>query len=112
MKNVLLAALMLFSICSFATVNTGVTTVSKAVVLKDGRHIPASQVPDAVIKSFNRHFPNAKNVSWEVEREDGRKVYEAKFKQNGQCKQAEFLPNGTLLEVKNRNCNSGGSGDD
>jgi hypothetical protein len=111
MKKVLLATLMLFSICSFATVNTGVSTVSKAVALKDGRHISASQVPAAVIKSFNLHFPNAKNVSWEVDREHDSKVYEASFKQNGQCKRAEFLPGGALLEVKNRDCNSGeGSG--
>ena len=112
MKKVLLAALMLFSICSFATVNTGTITVSKAIALKDGSHISASQVPDAVIKSFNRHFPNAKNVSWEVDREHGSKVYEAKFKQNGHCKRAEFLPGGGLLEVRNRDCNSGGGSGD
>ncbi len=112
MKKVLLAALMLFSICSFATVNTGTATVLQTSVSGDGRHIPASDVPNAVVKSFNRHFPNAKNVSWEVEREHGSKVYSARFRQNGQCKQAEFLPSGTLVEVKNRSCNSGGSGDD
>ena len=114
MKKVLLAALMLFSICSFVTATSGTTTELRSIILKDdGRHIPASQVPNAVLKSFNRHFPNAKNVSWEVDREHGSKVYEAKFKQNGNCKQAEFLSNGSLLEVRNRDCNSGGgSGDD
>jgi len=111
MKKVLLAGLMMFSICSFGAVNSGANPVTKTTV-SDGRHISASQVPDAVIKSFNKHFPNAKNVSWEVDREHGSKVYEASFKLNGQCKRAEFLPGGALLEVRNRDCNSGdGSGD-
>ncbi|HYJ63824.1 MAG TPA: hypothetical protein VEV62_08790 [Parafilimonas sp.] len=112
MKKVLLAVLMLFSICSFSAVNSATNPVTKTTVSDDGRHISASQVPDAVIKSFNKHFPNAKNVSWEVDREHGSKVYEASFKLNGQCKRAEFLPGGALLEVRNRDCNSGdGSGD-
>lgn len=112
MKKVLLAALMLFSVCSFGAVSSGIYSVATTGVLDDGHHIPASEVPVAVRTSFNKHFPNATDVSWEVDREHDSKVYEASFKQTGQCKQAEFLPGGALLEVKNRDCNSGdGSGD-
>ena len=111
MKKVLLAALMLFTICSFATVSNGAHYVTTTLLRDDGRHIPASEVPSAVKASFNRRFPNATHVSWEVDREHGSRVYKANFRLNGQCKQAEFAPGGALLEVKNRDCNSGGSGD-
>ena len=111
MKKVLLAAVMLFSISSFATVTTSTPAASTTIVSDDGRHIPASEVPAAVLASFNKHFPKATNVRWEIDREHGSRVYEAKFRQNGQCKQAEFTPGGALLEVKNRDCNSDSSGD-
>ncbi len=109
MKKVIFAALMLVSISSFAAVNGG--AVSKAVSKSGGgRHISASQVPAPVMASFNQHFPDATNVSWEVERDNGVIVFEAKFRENGVCKKAEFLRDGTLIEQKTIVCSGGGSG--
>ena len=94
MKKLILAALLLSSV-SYAAYSA---PVKYAYYKKDdGRHIPASEVPDAVKKSFHNRYPGATNVRWEVEREDGRRVYEAEFNFKGRHLKAEFAPNGTFL---------------
>lgn len=109
MKKVIFAALMLISISSFAAVNGG--AVSNAISkCGGGRHISASQVPAPVMASFNQHFPTATNVSWEVSRDNGVVVFEAKLRENGSCKKAEFLKDGTLTEQKIISCSGSGSG--
>jgi|SRR3954452_18782085 hypothetical protein len=94
MKKLILAALLLSSV-SYVAYSAPVKYVY--VKKDDGRHIPASEVPDAVKKSFHSRYPNAKNVRWEVDREDGGRVYEAEFTLNGRHVKAEFAPNGTFL---------------
>jgi hypothetical protein len=51
-------------------------------------------------------FPNARNVQWEVKREDGRRIFEANFRRNGRRFEAEFLPDGTFIKLERK-----GSGD-
>jgi len=93
-KKLILAALLLSSV-SYAAYSA---PVKYGYYKKDdGRHIPASEVPDAVKKSFRSRYPNATNVRWELEREDGRRVYEAEFTLNGRRLKAEFAANGTFL---------------
>ena len=98
MKRIFLAASLLIAATTFtgtATVNASpLSTSSKS---GDGVHIPASQVPVAVMASFNSNFPTATNVRWEREREHGRTVYQADFLLNGKRWRAEFSANGTLL---------------
>jgi hypothetical protein len=61
------------------------------VLRDDSRHISASQVPVAVRNNFRAMFPNARNVEWSVEREDGRREFEAEFTRNGRRFKAYFL---------------------
>lgn len=106
MKKVIFAALMLATVFSFSitTANSAPYAISKS----DGRHISPSQVPAPVMSSFNNRYPNATNVQWEVEREDGSKVYQAQFRQpNGKRIKAQFAPDGTFLGQS-----SGGGGND
>ena len=98
MKKIVFAALMLTSVSGFAAFNQ--QAVSSTVAMKDdggSKHISASQVPAAVIESFNAKFPDAKNVQWEVQKEDGGKIYQAEFTQNGKRFKAQFAPDGTFL---------------
>lgn len=103
MKKLILAAFMLVSVSAMAF--TGSTAVHhSAQASGNGRHISASQVPVPVMTSFNALYPNATNVSWEVQREHGAIVYQAKFKQNGKCFKATFSADGTFLSQKRINC--------
>lgn len=98
------AALMLVSVATFSyAANPSVSHSVK--VMKDGRHIPASAVPDAVKATFNAMHPTATNVRWEVERNNGMIIYQAKFKENGQCFKDKFSADGTFLEEKKIACN-------
>jgi len=94
MKKLILAAFLLSSAAPFAYS----TSVATHYYFKDdSRHIPASDVPRAVKQSFRNRYPDATNVRWEVEREDGRRTYEAEFTFNGRRLKAEFLPDGTFI---------------
>ena len=99
MKKILFAGLMLTSVSGFAASHV----VSNAVVMKDdggSKHISQSQVPAPVLSTFNSMFPDAKHVQWEVQKEDGGKVYQAEFTQNGKTFKAYFAPDGTFLGKK------------
>ncbi|MEP7319284.1 MAG: hypothetical protein ABI921_11090 [Panacibacter sp.] len=95
MKKVLLATALLITVVSYAL------PVPKAmIVLKasgDGRHIPASQIPAAVLSNFNSLYPSATNVKWEREREDSGIEYKADFMLGNQRWEARFASNGTFL---------------
>jgi len=110
MKKIVLAALLLTSISAFAFANGNVVSNVRTVASGDGRHISASEVPAPVMESFNSRFPTATNVSWEVEREHGSRVYEATFTQNGKRFKATFAPDGTFLGKERTNSGSGSSG--
>jgi uncharacterized lipoprotein YmbA len=58
--------------------------------------ISSSDVPEAVVTSFNGKYPGASDVEWEVEKEEGKLYYEAEFKLEGKSKEAHFRPDGTF----------------
>lgn len=58
--------------------------------------IPSSQVPPAVIKSFNRYFPNIPKVEWEKKGNQ----YEAEFDIKRSDHKALFENNGKLIVYK------------
>lgn len=103
MKRLILAAFLLSAVSvSFANGNAKslVTYMKSGGDDGGGKHISPSQVPDAVMTTFNNKFPNANNVQWEVEKEHGSKVYQAEFSQNGKRFKAQFAPDGTFLGKK------------
>ena len=108
MKKLILAAIMLGSVSCFAYAGKNVFNPAGYAVLRDdSRHIPASQVPLAVRNSFREMFPDARNVEWSIEREDGRREFEAEFTRNGRRFKAYFLPDGTFVKVERSNSGSG-----
>ena len=78
MKKILISALMLFSITSFA------------------KKISSSDVPLIVKKAFHKYFQAASKPSWELEKGN----YEANFVQSGMKMSATFDSNGGWLETE------------
>jgi hypothetical protein len=60
--------------------------------------ILVSDVPQAVISSFQVKYPAASAVEWEAEKADGHLAFEAEFRENGKSKEAYFKPDGTFLK--------------
>jgi len=60
--------------------------------------IASSDVPEAVMSSFNSKYPQAKDTEWEIEKEDGKLYYEAEFKLDGKKKEAYFRPDGSFTK--------------
>lgn len=98
MKKIFLAASLLLAAATFVGISNANATVVTAIA-KKGVKIPASQVPPAVLATFNSTFPNANNVQWEREREDSGVQYQADFTQNGVRWRARFAKNGKLLSA-------------
>jgi len=98
MKKIFLAASLLLAATTFAGIsNANAATVT--AVAKKGVHIPASEVPPAVMATFTSTFPTATNVQWEKQREDTGLQYQADFTQNGVRWRARFSKSGKLLSA-------------
>jgi len=82
MKKILFAASLLIAAATFAA-PTHVNAVKFSSETGKGVHIPASQVPPAIMAQFTSQFPTATNVRWERQTEHGQTVYQAKFLLNG-----------------------------
>jgi hypothetical protein len=60
--------------------------------------ILADDVPPVVKTAFATRYSNVTDAGWEVEKEEGRLIYEAEFKLDGKKKEAEFKPDGTFIK--------------
>jgi hypothetical protein len=60
--------------------------------------IVGEDVPSSVKTAFTAKYPTVTNPEWEVEKEEGRLIYEAEFKVDGKKKEAEFKPDGTFIK--------------
>ncbi|SHF56263.1 hypothetical protein SAMN05444008_109147 [Cnuella takakiae] len=66
----------------------------------DGNNLEASEVPAAVMTSFNGKYNNVTDAEWAKREKDGATLYAVEFKANGQEIEALFDANGTVLESK------------
>jgi hypothetical protein len=60
--------------------------------------IVGDDVPQLVKTAFTTKYPNVASPEWEVEKEEGRLIYEAEFKFDGKKREAEFKPDGTFIK--------------
>jgi hypothetical protein len=60
--------------------------------------IDKTDVPNVVVSAFETKYPGAQVSEWEVEKSDGRLVFEAEFKLNGKRMEAEFKPDGIFVK--------------
>ncbi len=84
MKRSILVAL-LFSIISF-------TSCSSHTEVKE------EQVPAAVVTAFKAKYPTAVISKWVTEEKDGKTIYEAVCKENGEEIEAEFNADGSFIK--------------
>jgi hypothetical protein len=74
-KKLLFASILLFTAC------------------ESEEAINPSEVPSAVMSTFNEKYPAATSVTWELEDN----IYEAEFKLDGKKKEVEFSADGKFL---------------
>ncbi len=62
------------------------------------KKIAASDVPKPAMDAFHTKYPGVTDAGWIVEEKGNKKIYEAKFKVNGEEVEAEFDANGTFIK--------------
>ncbi len=60
--------------------------------------IKEDKVPGAVITAFKEKYPTAVISKWITEKKDGKTIYEAVFKENGEEVEAEFNADGSFIK--------------
>lgn len=60
--------------------------------------ISEDKVPAAVVTSFKAKYPTAVISKWVTEKKDGKTIYEAVFKDNGEEIEAEFNADGSFIK--------------
>ncbi len=60
--------------------------------------ISEDKVPGAVVSAFKTKYPTATDNKWITEKQDGKTIYEAQFKDNGKDIEAEFGEDGTFIK--------------
>jgi hypothetical protein len=63
----------------------------------DKTDVPVSEVPAAVVTTFNTRYPGATGARWEKKRVNDHDVYEAEFKVNNDDKEVKIEENGTFI---------------
>ena len=94
MKAIIVAALLLASVSSYSF---GINALPIRKEIKAQQKL--TDVPQAVLESFNSMFPNAKSVRWSVltgAYKDNTQ-YLAQFRLDGVKRTARFKPDGTYL---------------
>jgi uncharacterized membrane protein YkoI len=59
--------------------------------------ISEDKVPGSVVSAFKTKYPAATNTNWITEKKDGKIIYEAQFKDNGEDIEAEFNDDGSFI---------------
>jgi uncharacterized membrane protein YkoI len=73
-------------------------TIIMATSCDDHAKISEDKVPALVVAAFKTKYPAATNTTWITEKKDGKLIYEAKFKDNGEEIEAEFFDDGGFLK--------------
>lgn len=60
--------------------------------------VKEDQVPGAVVSAFKAKYPTAVITKWVTEEKEGKTIYEAVFKENGEEIEAEFNADGSFIK--------------
>ena len=63
-----------------------------------GEEVGKNQVPKAVLETFEKSYPNAKDVKFEKETFEGKKAYEVEYKDNGKEYEVMYSTDGVLVQ--------------
>jgi len=64
------------------------------------RKVSEQEVPPEVLQAFTKAYPNAEVRGYAEEQEDGKKIYEIAFVNDGQRIDIAYAANGSLLELE------------
>lgn len=59
--------------------------------------VKEADVPQAVKSAFMAKYPAAQAIKWKTEKEDGKMIYEAKFKDGDKEKEVHITPDGSSV---------------
>lgn len=59
--------------------------------------IREADVPESVKSAFRAKYPAAQVTKWETEKEDGKMIYEAEFKDGDKEKEVHITPDGSSV---------------
>jgi uncharacterized membrane protein YkoI len=59
-----------------------------------------SDMPKAVIETFNKMYPNATVIGYDIENEDGNKFYEIESKEGNISRDLQFNEDGSISEIE------------
>lgn len=59
--------------------------------------LPRDQVPLPVLQRFKQEFPKARSIEYELETENGIRIYEIDFKMGRRSIQAHYREDGSLI---------------
>jgi hypothetical protein len=60
--------------------------------------IKENEVPPGVMNAFKAKYPQAQDIKWEAEKEDGKFYFEADFKDGNKEKEVHISPDGSLIK--------------
>lgn len=58
------------------------------------------QVPEAVIQRFKQDYPKARSIEYELETDNGRRIYEIEFKVGRRKVKAYYQEDGTVVSTE------------
>ena len=61
------------------------------------KDVKETDVPQSVVAAFKAKYPNATVTEWETEKEDGKIIYEAKFKEGDKEKKVHVAADGSSV---------------
>ena len=59
--------------------------------------VKEADVPQSVKSTFMAKYPSAQVTKWKTEKENGKMIYEAKFKDGGKEKEVHITPDGSSV---------------
>ena len=83
-----ITTLLVTSLVAFGQVNANEKEVNK------------QQIPKTVLETFEKGYPNAKEVEFEKEMIDGKTVYEVEYKENGREYEILYDSDGMILQME------------
>ncbi len=82
----------------YILVSLFVSTILLTTSCSSHTTISEDKVPAAVVTSFKAKYPAAIISKWITENKDGKTIYEAVFKTNGEEVEAEFNEDGSFIK--------------
>ena len=64
------------------------------------------QIPKAVLEAFQSAYPKARGIEYDLEMENGKKVYEIEFKNGRRRLVLHYLEDGSLIQSDNKDSDS------